>query len=280
MPEDVVPNELDTPASTGADEGQITPQGEVGEAREPETKTDDRYTGKSVDELRGILTEKERFIGRQADEIGKVRRLEEQVEQLRNYIESRQAPARETVVPEKPTAPPEDFDFTKPEESISRIVESRLERRLEKLQREQAAKEEQNYYRTARANFDKGMETAISQNRKLFEGIENDVANAVAQMVKIRIVTPEMLADPRTFAAAAVQMRFSRNELDKIVGGRKPMAPTQMDTPGRVKTMPDDDDVSLSRADIEEMRKMGLSEKEAVEAIREGMAMRARGELR
>lgn len=279
MPEDVVPNELDTPASTGTDEGQITPQGEVGEAREPETKTDDRYTGKSVDELRGILTEKERFIGRQADEIGKVRRLEEQVEQLRNYIESRQVPVPDTFAPEKPTAPPEEgfaFDFTKPEESINKLVESRLE----KLRRENAARDEQNYYRTARANFDRGMDTAISQDRKLFEGIEKDVASAVAQMVKAKVVTPEMLSDPRTFKAAAVQMRYWRGELDRISGGRKPMAPTQMDTPGRVKTMPDDDDVSLSRADIEEMRKMGLSEKEAVEAIREGMAMRARGELR
>jgi hypothetical protein len=275
MPEEVTPQVTDTPVPAGPVEGEVDTQ--VADTREKE----DRFAGKTEADLRKIIEDKEKFIGRQADEIGQVRQLKEQMDYLRGALESRQQYSPEQFVPERPTEPTRDqvpaFDFTKPEESVERLVESRLRKERE----EQQKREEQRYFYQARVNFDQGMEAAIKENKKLFEGIERDVANSVAQMVKAKAVTPEMLSNPRTFVAAAVQHRFWRGELDKALPEkRQPMSPAQMDTPARTKQTIADDDITLSEQDRKMMRDLGMTEKDAVESIRKGLEMRAAGDLR
>lgn len=274
MTEDLVPNTPDTPSPEGTEEGQKAPeQGTSAQTTEHTEQIDAKYAGKSAADLAKMLDEKEAFIGKQATEIGQVRTLAEQVNYLRGLLESRQEQQREPVAEKE-----DEFDFTRPNEFVSKAVK----KEIDGLRRELAQREAVKYVQSARYNMERGKTAAVAQNRELFAGIEQDVEAELAKQIRGGTLSPELLGEPKTWKAAATIMRIMRDEEDKIVSPKRSgmAAPNSGFQATARKGTTDDDDVQLDDADREWMRTYGYDEKTLLDGVRKGRKMAIEGNLR
>ena len=251
---------------------EAAPQPE-GEATQPATETPSappqvppKYAGKTPDELTAILTEQEKYIGRQGQELGQLRDAVERLWSERHGQTSQQRPPQGEPEPE--------FDYEKPKESVQKIVQANLKKaweHLDKMRRSDVAQS------TNRA-FLEGREL-MKQNPHLYSGIEQDVATEVANTLGPLAAQGQdvshLLRDPKTWRLVAIAVRDARGELDKIQApGRKGMAPTDTELPTPTRQTQDDDGIIIEdsdRQDFKDIEGRAGTDKEIREMVKLGL---------
>lgn len=243
-----------------------------------------QFSGKSAEDLISIITEQNRHISRQGNAIGKVNALEQQLAELQNRLAEREQVFAQQLNQQYRQPQPQmpEFDITNPAPYINHLAEQMVEQRLadrlgarDRYLADIQARENQRIAQEAQINYIEGRDAALSQNPDLFGGIEEVVEQAVRNSVKSGIISPAMLRSPKTWIRAAQVVRLERDETDKIAT-RRPVKPVEVEKPGRPSSF-SEDDIFLSDADREEMRRFGISEQEAKENIRIAMQARAMG---
>jgi hypothetical protein len=230
---------------------------------------DPRFAGKSAEELKSIIREQEKHIGRQGNALGEVQSLKQSMAELRDYvIQSSQVRERHQPQPE-PQGP--EFDLTDPGPYVANIAAQIVNQR----EQQRMAADQQRYMSEAQINYYEGRESAMGQNPELFDGIEGAVEQAVKQSFANGVISAPMLRSPKTWAMAAKVLRIERGEDEKIITRRSVKA-VESEKPGRSVSL-EDEDIVLDAEDREEARRMGISEKEAKENIRVALEARKRG---
>ena len=211
----------------------------------------EKFAGKSVEELAAGYLGLEKKLVEQGRELGELRARVPQYQPQPQYY-----PPPQTQVPMP------EFDYGKPEESVSRIVEARLEQ-----ERQQRAMYDVGRQATeAELNFNIAKEIAVSRNPRLYEGIERDVEAAAQVATRQWGLNPALLRDPKTLDRIAANIRFERGEYDRFQKpGVQPPQPSHSATPNLTRTAKagvelDDDSRRLAK-------EFGLSEQEAREII-------------
>jgi hypothetical protein len=209
----------------------------------------EKFVGKSAEEIASAYMEIEREKGRLAQEVGELRARPQYVPQPIPYY------------PPQPTPMPE-FDYGKPEESVARIVEARLEReRMDRAQYEVGRQETD-----AQLNYGAGRDAALRSNPRLYEGIEPMVEQAMQVAYRQFGLHPSLLRDPKTWDRVAANIRWERGEVDRLQRPSvQPPNPSHSATPNltrnaRAGVELDDDARRLAK-------EFGLSEQEAREII-------------
>jgi hypothetical protein len=155
-----------------------------------------------------------------------------------------------------------EFDYGKPEESVLRLVDTRLERERQERAMYEVGRQEQE----ARLNYESGKDAALKSNPRLFEGIEPLVEQAVQTAYRQYGLHPAALRDPKTWERVAVNLRWERGESDRIAKQSvQPPQPSHTAVPNPTRTAKagielDDDTRRLAKD-------LGLSEKEAKEIL-------------
>jgi hypothetical protein len=217
----------------------------------PAVNLPEKLVGKSAEEIAAGYLELEKKLGEQGRELGELRARVPQYQPQPQYY-----PQPQTQVPMP------EFDYGKPEESVSRIVEARLEQ-----ERQQRAMYDVGRQATeAELNFNIAKEIAVSRNPRLYEGIERDVEAAAQVATRQWGLNPALLRDPKTLDRIAANIRFERGEYDRFQKpGVQPPQPSHSATPNLTRTAKagvelDDDSRRLAK-------EFGLSEQEAREII-------------
>lgn len=255
----------DTPSEGQESDGQTSAE-----------NASDPYKDKSPDELRSMLRDAQKQIGKQANEVGEVRRLKEEFEALRSELAQRQYQQFEQprYVPAPPKEEEEEFDFTSVPKSVEKIVERKLQQERQARQMEMARRDALD----AQAAFEAGKKEAFKQNPELYRGLEKDLEWQFFNGWKNGTVDKRTLADPSNWEALAVVMRHQKGDLANVMS-RKTVTAPRMETPTsrRMAEAEDDDTFQLTREDRDLMERSGLSEKEYREAYGIGLAMKRNG---
>jgi hypothetical protein len=120
-------------------DGQL--EGEIQEAAEAQVERNipesvaNRFAGKSVDEVLESYAALESKLGSQGEEIGQLRRMQEQMVELQ-IQQARQPQVADTAEPVEPITANDLYDD--PDEAIGRVVETKAKSQLEPIQRELA----------------------------------------------------------------------------------------------------------------------------------------------
>ncbi len=243
---------------TPAAEGQTPQDGTPAAPNVPATPTvevPEKLRGKRFEDAVSAFLEVEREKGRQAQELGELRQV---VQYLVGQARQAAAPTPGPTAP--PADPPIEIDWEKPHESIQRLVDRELSKR-EMVQRNAYVQE---LSQRAWDAHQRGRE-AMSKNRRLFEGIEQEVEQRMIsifgpQVSQGRDVTGH-LADPAMWERAAEFVRVERREYDRLQATIKPVAPAPTEIPGK----PQAQESAVDPAFMAAARANGKSEKEARE---------------
>jgi hypothetical protein len=259
------------------------PEATPTESAEPEVAAEktskDPYDGKSADDLKAMLRDAQKQIGKQSTEVGEVRKLREEMESLKQAVTRPQfqQPYDAGMTYQAPPPPKEDeFDFSDVPKSIDKRIEKKLgalEQRYTQSQRQQDAIE-------AQSNFERTKKDVYQKNSALYKGIEPVVEQHLFNAWKTGAIGKNQLSDPDTWRIAAVAIREINGTLGDVYS-RQVVKPTQMETPqGRRQVADDGDEIVFSREDRRFMEDNDLSEKEAADALREAKSMRNSGGIR
>ena len=258
----------------------VVPETPVAEDATPvaaETTSTDPFAGKSVDDLKAMLTESQKMVGKQGNEaIGEVRRLREEMESLKQVVTRPRFD--EGIYQQAPPPPPkeDDFDFADVPGSVKKMMAREFSQREQMTSQQRAAQDAND----AKFNFESGRKAAYRENPELYKGIEGIVEGQLQNAWKVRAADKNMLADPEIWRKAALIIRDNRGELESVLT-RKTVRPTQTETPtSRRQAVEEDSDITWSRADRDYMERNELTEKEAAEILGLGKKMRDSGQLR
>ena len=210
----------------------------------------EKLAGKSAEEIASQYLELEKKLGEQGRELGELRARPQYVPQPQYY-------------PQQPMAPQmPEFDYGKPEESVARIVEARLEQ-----ERQYRAQYEVGRQATeAELNYNAAKEIAVARNPRLYDGIERDVEAAAQTAIRQWGLNPAVLRDPKTLDRIAANIRFERNEWDRFQRpSPQPPNPSHSATPNL--TRPAKAGVELDDESRKIAKEFGLSEQEAREIL-------------
>lgn len=205
----------------------VEPQGQTGEPSSGPTAGADPYAGKSDEELRAILRDKESFIGRQTTEIGSLRDRVDYFERLddirRQQEEIQRTQGRQQPQPgqpgttQAPEVPAVNWDYDKPVESTTEIV--RKEMHAERMRMGQLAM--QSNVNAAAQAFEEGRQAMRNSGDKLYEGIEKDVEAEVYNhylpwLQQGHDVSQWMRPGSEAWVRAAQNIRLGRGEYDRL----------------------------------------------------------------
>jgi hypothetical protein len=189
-------------------------------APEAEPKVEDKWTGKSPDELVSMLKNQESMISKQGNDIGELRneitrsrdeqRLAlEQDRRLREYAQPAQAPQQPSYVPPDEKV----FDYEKPVSSVRQVFQSEWEAREAARQRY----EQQMNMERAQTAYVRGRDRVFSRKDPLYEGIESKVESLVQQTYMGGKMSVDDLKDEETWETAAQIIRVRNKEFDKLI---------------------------------------------------------------
>ncbi len=230
-----------------AEESQESQQGSES-VPEPEEMSDEAkksYEGKTPEELAQMHHDLSKKLGTQGAELGEQKNLNESLKSLVEEIRAgREQQAQPNPFQPAYEQPQEVAPQVSPEEKLAdddyltvgavrkimsqRDDESKAQRMTELVQKTSIA-------------FEKGRK---SMSGRLYDGIENEVAQRVAQSYIMPFKTFGMdvsdeLQNPARWHEAAVYLRAQRGEYDRITPEKtNPMAATQTETPSSVRPSP------------------------------------------
>lgn len=193
-------------------------------APDAELKAEDKWTGKSPEELVSMLKNQETMISKQGNDIGDLRNeitrsREEQrlaLEQDRRQREYAQQPY---YPPQQPSYQPPDekrFDYERPVTSVNTLVSERLQAELDAREATRQQYEQKMNMERAMTAYAKGRDKVFSRKDPLYEGIEPAVENLVQQTFMGGKMPIEDLRDEETWETAAQIIRLKRKEYDKL----------------------------------------------------------------
>ena len=246
-----------------------------------DTQTADPYAGKSADELKAIAKEKDRFIGKQSEEIGGYRKLAEEVNYLKGRLEQqpRFDPGYQTGQSGQQPAPiapqPEDeFDFGQP----LKTVDKRIEKKFSDFEKRMNAMNQKRYADESEAAFNRTKPMAYSQEPELYRGIEREVENGLFNAWKGGSITKDSLSDPRIWHMAAVVIREGRGEGELIPRKRQVSAPAS-EKPSQARRT-EEEPITFDDDDRQFIKEWGISREQAEKAMKEGARMRQSGDYK
>lgn len=224
----------------------------------------EKLSGKSAEEITAQYLELEKKLGEQGRELG----------ELRARVPQYQPQPTPYYQPVQPIQPPRfEFDYGKPEESVERIVEARLERERQERAYYEVSRQETE----AQLNYNAGKDVAVKSNPRLFEGIERETEAGVQMAYRNYGLHPSLLRDPKTWERVAQNIRLERGEFDRL---QKPSVqppqpshsavPNQTRASAQVGVELDDDARQLAKV-------LGVSEKDAKEIIEKEAGLSGRG---
>jgi hypothetical protein len=192
-------------------------------APDTEPKAEDKWTGKSPDELVSMLKNQETMISKQGNDIGDLRneivrsreeqRLAlEQDRRQREYVQPQ-------YTPQQPRYEPPDekrFDYEKPVTSVYGLVNERLQYELDNREAVRQQYEQKMNMERAMSAYAKGRDKVFARKDPLYEGIEPAVENLVQQTFMGGKMPIEDLRDEETWETAAQIIRLKRKEYDKV----------------------------------------------------------------
>jgi len=240
-----------------------------------DSQTQDKYSGKSVEELKHMHSELEGKLGQQSNELGELRQA---VQYQQQYLQQATQPGQSQVEPDRTQVELTDETFyDKPLASTKKVVEDVVGQKLGQFMQVQ---EEQR----ANVSFEQGFNQALNKEPDKFKGNEA----AVRQLVEYQYrqmknqnpyLQPEILSQPQIWDAALAAAKVGSGEYQIVPKGYSPtpqaMQPTGTEIPG--SNMPqtnfDDGSFRIDEQTREMMKGFDLSEKEArelVKAEREG----------
>lgn len=274
-----MPDELNEVGLTPENAAPSAPETETQDgAQTPSISDDDPdLKGKSVDEIKKMWRDQKSLIGRFANEVGEVRELKGRLGYLEDAIRSAAQQERPPVEPAKdepqfdPITNPDAWFKAKWDKEMSKVRQFEQQRENARIQQEVITR-----YNRGKSDFFSDKSQAY-----LYEGIEQELENAVRGFVRQGIVKPMDLDDKRTWATAAKVLRVSRDETDKLVQRRGMNAP-DVETPGSRRQNESeitlDDDVRRQYKQFGEA--LGVhNEKDALEAMKYGMAGYESGDI-
>jgi hypothetical protein len=252
---------------------EATPQA-TPEPAPPEPAPAPARTPDELVEIKARLDEKDKFIGRQTSEIGDLRR---QLDYLSGQVAATAERSNEPAVrPSAPTRTPDEF-FNRPYENVEQIVEERL--RARDTQRQQEEQNRQAY--EARANFMDGKEAAMKDDKRLFEGIEDQVSQAVWNAYQGGAINYRSLASPKTWKMAAKMLLLEKDDpslYERVKPPKiQPTSVTQTETPNARAR-----DYGTVAVEIDEDtrrwgRDQGLTDKQIEEIVHRELVAKSRG---
>lgn len=180
----------------------------------PATPPPDPFAGKTLEELAAILKEKEKMIGRQAQELGDLRTKTSELDnrlafQSQFGVQQREPNPLETpfgVVREpEPDAVPPDF-YDNPRKYVIQWQEERERKRVEEMQKRDI-EIKFNIYRAKPV-----IEQAKKESPHLFNGIsEPELETILYNGLANNLVSPYSLGDTRTYKQAAMWLQGEKS---------------------------------------------------------------------
>jgi len=247
--------------------------------QEPQTPdVPEKWKGKSVMDVAKSYEELEQKLGNQANELGELRNTVSNYDRLvQQYYASQQRPQAGYGQPQAPS-PSIEFDYDKPVDSVKRVIQQELAAVEQKRQYEDLQRTAKDAY----ANFEEG-KRHMGKNKKLFEGIEGQVADNIRQIFLSSggNIPPSKLRDPESWELIARNIRFQRGEYDRITPPKtSPASPTYTESPDAVRRTPEEKTpINFSDADRNMLRyfqKEGYvqNEEEVAELMRKEREMK------
>jgi hypothetical protein len=211
--------------------------------------------------LKARLEEKESFIGRQANELGELRK---QTQYLQSMVEQFQMSRnQEPVEQSPPQGTPTKINWDDPDGSIARLVEEKLA--AKEAQRQKF--DQQRRAQVAYANFNNSWEEAIKRSPKLFEGIEPVVQQSVKNAFQSGIVN-EYNITPSFIEKAARLILVDKGDFDRLIPqSPKPTRPTETETPTGRPISTEEVSVEIDERTRRFAQEQGLTEKQALEIM-------------
>jgi len=255
----------------------------------------DKYEGKSTEELRDILTEQEKAMGKLSE---KVDQFKGDVDYWRTkadatdrdrqlYGAGTQTSTLQPNIPGTQQQGQSQFDWEKPAESVGSVVDQRLAQRDQMYAQEQVGR----VVDEAKVAFNVGYENAKRSNPRLFEGkdFEREVVdfmyNYYAPFASKGIPVAHYLNNPKTWVRVAQNKRLERNEYDRLQPEQIiPVSPTGTQIPNQAKPQsPEEKPIDLSpgaKQMVGWFKEKGYvkGEEEAAEMVREEREEKAKRE--
>ena len=253
------------------DPSDPTPQPEP----DPEVKPEDQvpevpeeFKGKTSEDLIKEIQASQKELGKQSKEVGELRNSLEYEKQLREMAvqRTREADAQPTPAEE----PRVDWNYEKPVESVEQIVDRRLDKR-DGIRQQNDLKQVQ---AEAQSNYAEGRRLSMSQNSKLFEGIEREVEDGVYRAYMNRTIGIHELRNPEAWTMTANLIHLRDGKMDRLQPTSiKPVETTSTELPTPAKpgtTEKPFTGLDYTNEGTQKMVKQyGLTKEEAEEIIKE-----------
>jgi len=227
--------------------------------------------------LKARLDDKDKFIGRQTNEIGDLR---SQLDYLRGHVEAlertRQVPEEEEPTPEEPRP---KFNWEDPEASVEQIVQIRLAASMQTAEQQRSQESAAMRAQIAYTNFNNSWAQAVKDDPRLYEGIEGIIQETVKNSYKGGILN-EYNITPQTIRLAAQMVRLNKGEIDRLSPQRMPpVQPTVSETP-TARPMRNQEEVSVEIDDRMRQygRDKGLSDKQIEDFVKKELDARMKGQ--
>lgn len=192
-------------------------------APDTEPKAEDKWTGKSPEELVSMLKNQESMISKQGNDIGELRNeITRSREEQRLALEQDRRLREMQGVPQHPAQPPyqppdeRQFDYERPVTSVNRLFDERIQSEFEKREATRRQYEQQMNSERIQSAYVRGRDRVFSKKDPLYEGIEPQVENLVQQTFMGGKMPIEDLKEEETWETAAQIIRLKRKEFDKL----------------------------------------------------------------
>jgi len=263
----------------------LPPDDKTGVKKEP-----GKYDGKSDEELRQILADQEKVLGKMSERLDNFkgdtdywRAKAEAMERERQlYGTPYNQPGTGYTQPHQSAQsdvdPNASFDWQRPVDSVSGVVDRRLQERDQVQMAIRAAQ----VIDEAKIAFGNGYENAVKANPKLFEGqdfqrkVVDYMYNYYAPYAQRGQAVAHYVGNPRVWVKVAQNMRLDAEEYDRLVPEHiEPVSSTGTEIPTQGKTYSDEpeavnfEDGTRHLVDFFKRKGYVESEEEAADMVRE-----------
>ena len=253
------------------------PEGEPKVEPEPQPpEIEERYQGKSIQEVIDMHKSVEKEKDRLGTEVGTLRKETDDVKNTASYYQNvaqdlQGKLEKGGVQPEGEAKPDLTGFYDNPLPLMEQVIQRELKKDRETREKTEGDREVQR----ASMNFATGRSKSMEGNPDLFRGIEKRIEEGMWQYYKSGRVSADELRDPETWENGARIIHMANKDWDRIAPPKiTPVSPTPTETPGAAKT-PSGEEVPKMELDAfgEEMRehaiKGGMEEKEFNKLVQE-----------